>query len=325
MGRASKEKHTLGHRERIAAQRAAARRRARQRQVRNRLLLAGGSILAVVAVVLGIVLAGQGNKPAVQGPPADGPTGPALAALTTDLTTIPANVLDKVGTGSLTGDGIGRMGTSGNGYLIPVTGSPLTTAGKPEVLYVGADFCPYCAAARWPLIIALSRFGTFSGLATARSAVTDGAGRPEPYQATPTWSFAHARYSSQYLSFTGVETATSTPDPKTGGYTSLQSLTPDQQQVMASHDPGQSIPFVDIGGKYIQMSSLAPYGPQSLSKLTWQQITAALRDPSTSLAKQVNASANYLTAAFCTLTANQPATACTPAIKVLQPSLSGAS
>jgi hypothetical protein len=321
MGRASKEKHSLGHRERIAAQRAAAR----QRQVRNRLLLAGASILTVIAVALAIVLAGQGNKPAVQGPPADGPTGTALAAVTRDLTTIPAAVLDKAGTGSLTGEGIGSMGASGGGYLIPVTGSPLTASGKPEVLYVGADFCPYCAATRWPLIIALSRFGTFSGLAPARSAVTNGAGQPEVYQATPTWSFAGSRYSSKFLAFTGVETATSTPDPKTGGYTALQSLTPGQQQVMGSHDPGQSIPFIDIGGKYVQMSSLAPYGPQSLQKLSWQQITAALRDPSTSLAKQVNASANYLTAAFCTLTANHPATACTPAVQALQPALTGAS
>ncbi len=34
--------------------------------------------------------------------------------------------------------------------------------GKPEVLFVGAEFCPFCAAERWPLIVALSRFGHFS-------------------------------------------------------------------------------------------------------------------------------------------------------------------
>jgi Domain of unknown function (DUF929) len=53
----------------------------------------------------------------------------------------------------------------------------LTASGKPEVLYTGAGFCPYCAAVRWPLIVALSRFGTFSGLAPARSAITNGAGQ----------------------------------------------------------------------------------------------------------------------------------------------------
>ncbi|QLQ14649.1 MAG: DUF929 family protein [Micropruina sp.] len=29
------------------------------------------------------------------------------------------------------------------------------------MLYVGAEFCPFCAMARLPLTIALSRFGTF--------------------------------------------------------------------------------------------------------------------------------------------------------------------
>ena len=43
-------------------------------------------------------------------------------------------------------------------------GSPLSSGGKPEVLYVGTEFCPYCAAESWSLIVALSRFGQFSGL-----------------------------------------------------------------------------------------------------------------------------------------------------------------
>jgi thiol-disulfide isomerase/thioredoxin len=43
-----------------------------------------------------------------------------------------------------------------------VNGSSLTSAGKPEILFIGAEFCPHCAAERWPLYIALSKFGTFS-------------------------------------------------------------------------------------------------------------------------------------------------------------------
>jgi hypothetical protein len=30
-------------------------------------------------------------------------------------------------------------------------------AGKPEMLYIGAEFCLYCAELRWPLAVALSR------------------------------------------------------------------------------------------------------------------------------------------------------------------------
>ena len=44
--------------------------------------------------------------------------------------------------------------------------------GKPEVLYVGAEYCPYCAAQRWALAVALSRFGTFTGLETTHSSTS---------------------------------------------------------------------------------------------------------------------------------------------------------
>jgi hypothetical protein len=43
--------------------------------------------------------------------------------------------------------------------------------------------------------------------------------------------------------------------------------------------------------------------------------------PSGPLGSEFDASANYLTAAICTLTGNQPASACTQAIRLLQPRL----
>lgn len=316
MDKVSSENREVMHRRQIAARRAAAERA----QLRTRLLLAGGAILAVVAVVLTFVLIKAESKPAAA-PPADGPAGAALATVVKDLTGVPASTLDAVGAGSLSGDGVGRAGTSGGGYLIPVSGSPLTAGGKPEVLYVGAGFCPYCAAARWPLIVALSRFGTFSGLNTSRSATVSGSGQQEPYPATPTWTFHGSRYTSRYLAFTAVELTTSIPDPRTGGYTGLDTLTPAEQELSARYDSAGSIPFIDIGNAYVQMSTLTPFGPQDLQDLTWSQIAGALHDPSSTLAKGIDGSANYLTAAICGLTANQPASACTPAVRALEPRL----
>ena len=214
MGKASAGKRDVVPRQQIAAQRAAARRA----QVRNRMLLASGAIITVVAIALALVLIKVNSKPAASSPPADGPAGAALASVVKDLTSVPASVLDTVRAGSLSGAGIGSVSTSGSGYLAPVSGSPLTSGGKPEVLYLGAGFCPYCAAVRWPLIVALSRFGTFSGLRTTRSAIANGAGQHEPYPATPTWTFHGSRYTSQYLTFTPVELQTNIPDPETGGY-----------------------------------------------------------------------------------------------------------
>jgi hypothetical protein len=315
MGKASPAKRDVSHRRQIAARRAAARRA----QVRHRMLLASGAIIAVMAVVLALVLVKvtASSKPAAA-PPANGPTGAALASVVTDVTSVPASVLDTVRAGSLSGYGIGSAGPSGGGYLAPVSGPPLTSGGKPEVLYLGAEFCPYCAAVRWPLIVALSRFGTFSGLRTTRSAITDGAGQHELYPATPTWTFYGSRYTSPYLTFTPVELQTNIPDPHTGGYTTLQTLTAAQQELMTTYDPAGSVPFIDIGNAYIQMSTLTPYGPQDLQNLTWSQIAAALHDPSTALAQSIDGSASYLIAAFCKLTGNQPASACTAAVRTLE-------
>ncbi len=317
MGRASRTRHETDRRHRIEAQREAARKA----QLRKRILLAGGAIAAVIIVAVALVLASGGSSPTGKTPANDGPAGAALAATVRDLTTVPGGVLDKVGGGSLTTADIGSTTAAGGGYLTPVTGSRLTANGKPEVLYIGADFCPYCAAVRWPLIVALSRFGTFTGLTPMRSGVTSGSGQAEPYPASPTWTFAGSSYTSKYLTFTAVETNTNVPDKATGGYTTLQQLTADQQALLAKYDQSGGIPFIDLGNAYVQLSVLAPFGPQDLTGKTWTQITAAVRAPSSALGKNIDASANYLTAAICKLTGNQPGTACTPAIKALQPRL----
>jgi thiol-disulfide isomerase/thioredoxin len=317
MGRASKTKHDLDRRHKIEAQRAAAR----QAELRNRILIAGGAIITVIIVAIALVLIRSSSPPTGKTPASDGPTGAALAATVRDLTTIPASVLDRAGGGTLATADIGSTTAVGGGYLTPVTGTRLTKNGKPEVFYLGADFCPYCAAVRWPLIVALSRFGTFTGLTTVRSGVANGAGQAEIYPASPTWTFVGSSYASKYLTFTPVETNSSIPDKATGGYTTLQTLTADQQALAATYDQGGGIPFIDIGNAYVQLSTLAPYGPQDLAGKTWAQLTAAISDPSSALGKNIAASANYLTAAICTQTGNQPATACTPAVRALQPRL----
>ena len=288
-------------RARIAAQRAAQQRA----RTRNRLLIAGGAIVVVVAAVVAIVLAHGGGGQA-SGGASPGPTGAELAGLTAQVTSVPAGVLDQVGSGQATS--------------VPsaITGDPLTSGGKPEMLYVGAEYCPYCAAERWPMIVALSRFGTFSGLATTRSAARNGAGTAEPYPNTATWTFANAKYTSNYLTFTSVEEYTNIPDPSTGGYTTLQTPTAEQQALVEKYDAANNgaIPFIDFGNRY--MSVGASYDPGVLKDLTWSQIAADLHDPSAKVAKSALGAANFITAALCKLTDDKPATACTAAVQALQ-------
>jgi hypothetical protein len=290
-----------GRRTRIAAQRAADQRAQR----RNRLLLAGGAVVVVVAVALTFVLLqGSGSSGGSAGSP--GPTGASLTKLVSQVTSVPAAALDQVGKGAVT--------TTPSS----ITGPTLTSGGKPEMLYIGAEYCPYCAAERWAMIVALSRFGTFSGLATIRSAARNGAGEAEVYPSTATWTFAKARYTSKYLTFTPVEEYTNIPDKATGGYTTLQAPTAAQQALLQKYDGASqgAIPFIDYGNKF--MSVGATYNPGVLQGLTWSEIAADLHTPSSSVAQSVLGAANYATAAICGLTKDQPAAACTPAVRALQ-------
>jgi hypothetical protein len=66
------------------------------------------------------------------------------------------------------------------------------------------------------------------------------------------------------------------------------------------------------------MSVGASYNPAILSGLTWAQIADDLHDPSSTVAKSVLGTANFATAAICSLTNNQPASACTATVRALQ-------
>jgi hypothetical protein len=205
-----------------------------------------------------------------------------------------------------------------------IKGNPaaLTSGGKPEMLYMGAEYCPYCAAERWSMIVALSRFGTFSGLATVHSGIKNGAGEAEPYPSTPTWTFVNANYTSKYLTFTPVEMQTNIPDPSNGSYTNLQTPTAAQDALINKYDVAPytsetgAIPFIDFGNKYLIIG--ASYNPGVLSGLSWSTIATDLHNPSSPVAQAVNGTANYITAAICKMTGNQPASACTSVVQSLE-------
>jgi hypothetical protein len=317
MGKASRTKQDIGRREKVAAQREAERRQ----ELRNRLLIAGSAIAVVViiVVVFVVVKANSNKSTASSGPTATAPSAAALSSLVSQVTSVPVSVTDTVGSG----------GSQVIGKPMAVTGSatPLTANGKPEMLYVGANYCPYCAAERWSMIVALSRFGTFSGLTPIHSAAKNGAGTAEPYPNTATWTFHGSSFTSQYLTFTPVEVQTNVPDSKTGGYTTLETMSSAQNAVFNKYDAppyvpsgnNGSFPFVDFGNKYIIAG--ASYNPQALANLNWNQIAAALSNPSSPVTKAVGGAANYMTAAICKLTNNQPATACTSTVQQLQSQL----
>jgi thiol-disulfide isomerase/thioredoxin len=264
----------------------------------------------VIAVVVAFIVIKANNKPATNS--SNGPTGSALAGVVSKVTNVPASTLDTIGDG----------GGSFTGKILPVNGgTPLTSGGKPEMLYMGAEYCPYCAAERWSMIVALSRFGTFSGLSTIHSSTTDTPAN------IPSWTFHGSSYTSKYLTFTPVEMQTNVVDPSTGNYPVLEKPTAAQQALLTKYDAppyvssadAGAIPFIYFGGKYLSVG--ATYSPTVLNGKSWDQIASALSDPNSAIAKAIGGSANHITAAICKMTGNQPASACTATVQSLEKSL----
>ena len=299
-------------------------------RARRPLYLAAGSVLVVAAVVIALVLVKlDGNGPTASTPgngaaaSASGSgAGAALARVTSQVTSVPASVTDRVAGGGIpsgvfvsapTSSGI-QAAANGGAYFAAVSGAPLSSGGKPEILYVGGEYCPYCAAERWAIVNALSRFGTFAGLTTISSSGAD------VFPGTPTFTFYGSKYSSRYVTFTPVEAYSDTRGAS-GGYTALQNPTSAQDSVMKAYDPDGAIPFIDLGNRYAVVGNLTPLSPSLLAGKTWAQVAAAMNDPSSALGKAEIGTANYLTAATCELTRNKPATACTTVIKSLESNL----
>jgi thiol-disulfide isomerase/thioredoxin len=278
--------------QRLAAQRAAAAQARLVAARRRRLLTVGGSVgavLLVVAALVGVKLATGG------GSPKSGSTATtATSSVIADVSSVPSNVLDTVGVGTAS-----PLPSS-------VSAPALTSGGKPLVLYVGAEYCPYCAAERWAVAVALYRFGSFTNLGQTTSSPSD------VYPSTPTLTFHGASYTSAYVSFTGKELQSN--QVVNGKYAPMDSLTADEQSVFNKYDAppyfpsAGSIPFVDIGGRYL--ISGASYVPSVLQGKTHAQIAAALSEPTSAIARAVDGAANLVTAAICQVTNDQPASVC---------------
>ena len=324
MGKASRTKSEPDRRARIAAQREAERRA----EQRKRIYLAGGSILIVVVVVLAFVLVKLNSNGGTAAASSNGPTGASLTKVVNDVTTVPTSVTDKVAGGTIpsamfvaatTPSAVTSMAQTDGSYFATVNGPALTQNGKPEVLFIGSEYCPFCAAQRWAMVNAFSRFGTFTGLTTTHSSSTD----TDPN--TPTLTFYGSKFTSNYISLTTVELQHNYRIGNSAStnvaYAPLQTPTAAEQKDMTAYDPSGAIPFIDFGNKYSQVGNLSPLDPTMLDGLTWQQVATDLSNPSSSVGAALIANANYETAAICTLTNNQPATACTPTIQKLETTL----
>jgi thiol-disulfide isomerase/thioredoxin len=159
--------------------------------------------------------------------------------------------------------------------------------GKPEVLYIGAEWCPFCAAERWSMIVALSKFGNFTGLQYMQSSSTD------TFANTKTFTFYNSSYSSGYISFVAVE-------HEDRNHNTLQATTSQQQSIWSDYTGGgDNIPFLYFDGQFYLTG--AQYSPGTLSNLNWTQIASQLNNPQSKVAQQIDGAANQIIGTICAM------------------------
>ena len=255
MGKASRTKVDSSRREKIAAQRAAARRA----EKRRRILIASGSIIAVLAIVLAFVLIKMNTgspKPAAASSVSNGPTGAALAAVVGKVTTVPASTLDAVGRQ--------RRGSRQDPDDHRVADGPDRQRQARDAVH-----------GRRVLSLLRGRaLGDDRGAEPVRHVLrpdhhplrrSTGA---EPDPNTPTWTLSTSTYTSKYLTFTAGRAADQHPrlQQPLGTYINLQTPTAAQQALVNKYDVAPyttqngSIPFVDFGNKYVSIGTTTTRG-----------------------------------------------------------------
>ncbi len=172
------------------------------------------------------------------------------------------------------------------GKFMHVTDEPLKRqSGKSLVFFMGAGFCPFCAAERWAIVNALSYFGKWDGLVETASADHD-----EKYLKIPTVSFAHAKYESDYIEFVGRETADRNFEP-------LQELREKDFEILDTYNPDQIIPFLLLDGQFMQVG--AGYSPQILEGMNHAKVKAELANPASPVGKAMKTEVDNIAALIC--------------------------
>ena len=260
------------------------------------------AIGAVIVIFLVLIIV---KSPTTQN--INGSDSLAPASLVNDISSLVNKAIQSVGVGTA------------SAQPKAISGPNLTQNGKPLVVYMGAEYCPYCATERWPMVVALTRFGSFTNLKITHSSSSD------VYPDTQTFSFHGSSYTSKYISFQPVEMYSNVAQGN--GYTTLDKSTSEQQSLIntydappyvASSDSG-AIPFIYFGGKYIITG--ASYSPTVLQGKTSQEIASALTNPKSAISQGVYGAANLMTAAICSMTNNQPSNVCTNTIQGIENSL----
>ena len=182
---------------------------------------------------------------------------------------------------------------------------PLRKSGKPELLFIGAEGCPFCGIERWGMIVALSQFGSFSNLHLMQSYAV------EPPLVTG-FTFAGSHYTSPYISFVPVEALSNVRHGH--GFAHLQRLSHPQTALFKRFDRQFETPFIDVANRFITVQSTVQ--PQLLNGLYWTQVADSLTAPDSVPAQAIAGEAEVMTAEVCEATNGKPVAVCSSPLVV---------
>jgi len=226
---------------------------------------------------------------------------PAPSSLVSTMRSVPASVYDAVGVSS-PDNPVQAPQQTGNGTAPLWLGTAADGATLPVVFFYGAEFAPYAAVQRWPLILALSRFGTFNQLGLMQSSGTTA------FADLSTFTFWNASYTSKYLILESVERYSSL-DPTGGRYLPLQAPNTRQAAAIAAYGASpNTFALTDVANRFVLNGS--SFAPGVLSGLTQSQIAGNLTTPASPLTQALVAAANQITAGICAVDGDKPGTVC---------------
>jgi hypothetical protein len=225
---------------------------------------------------------------------------PAPSSLLSTMAQVPASVFNTVGVSSPTSPVVAPQPAGGGNapmWLAANGGTPL-----PVVFFYGAEFAPYAGVQRWPLVLALSRFGTFTKLGLMESSATTA------FANLSTFTFWGSTYSSKYLILESVERYSSL-NPTGAHYLSLQHPNAREATAINTYGAGATtFAMLDVANRYVLNGS--SFAPSVLAGLSQNQIAGNLDTPASPLTQAVVTSANEITASICAVDGDKPGAVC---------------
>src|SRR5208283_5829943 len=173
------------------------------------------------------------------------------------------------------------------GKFVEVSKDTMRRGGKLFVFFMGAEYCPYCAAERWAIVRSLQKFGQWDGLKQTISAARD-----EPFLNLPTYDFTKATYTSPHIEFVARET-------KDREFKPLQKLLKTEEKTVRKFNSKKQIPFLLIGGRFMQIG--AGFTPKIFIGHTFRQTETEMKKVESEIRKTIDDEANIISALLCFL------------------------